>query len=106
MALIPLKQSVTVTPASSETDRFNRPVMGEPYTLKARVHDEIKTVQSVEGKEVVSTCTIFLDKNAKVTAKDKITYKDDDGVTRAYTPISVGTKRHINGKPILKVVYV
>lgn len=106
MAWIPLKQSVTVTPASSETDRYDRPVMGEPYTLKAFVMDQIKTVKSVEGDEVVSTCTIYLDKSAKITPLDVITYVDDDGRARTYTPISIATKRHLNGKPVLKVVHV
>lgn len=115
MALIPLKQTVTVTPASGGFDEWGEPVQGAPYTLKARIQEGVKLtrrqssangVNGVTAEEVVSTAQIYLDKLVNISLDDTITYTDENGVTRVYKPISIEVKRGLNGKALFTVVNV
>ena len=114
MALIPLKNTVTITPASTYDD-WGEPVSAEPYTLKCRIQEGTKVVRGmtnnggvhgVSANEVVSTAQFYFDKIAPITLTDTLTYTDEAGRTRTYTPISIEIKRGLNGKPILTVVNV
>jgi hypothetical protein len=108
MAIIPLKQSITVTPALSRgITEFDTPTMGDPYTRKCRYQETITLVSSmVDGKEAVSKATIMFDGFEAIDEHTKLTYTREDGITITHRPISVSVKRHINGKALLTVVYV
>ncbi|NGQ95497.1 hypothetical protein G3578_10065 [Brevibacillus sp. SYP-B805] len=114
MSLIPLKQTVTITPASG-TDEWDRPIAGTPYTLRCRVQEGTKLVRSMsagsgvhgaQSQEVVSVAQIYFDKSPNIGMNDTITFTDENGNVRTYTPISIEIKRGLNGKALLTVVNV
>ena len=107
MPMIPMKQAVTVTPALGVLNDFNRPQYGTPYSLKCRFQETISLVTSLStGKEAVSKAAIYFDGLVEIDEHTRIEYTNENGVTTAYTPLSIAVKRHINGKPILTVVNV
>jgi hypothetical protein len=122
MALIPLKNIVTITPASGGTDEWDRPIPGTPYQLRCRIQEGTKLVRSASGaggvhgvtaQEIVSVAQIYFDKipvdpatGQVLGLTDTITFTDETGTVRTYTPISIEIKRGLNGKPILTVVNV
>lgn len=88
MAIIPLKQRVVVTPVLRDdegnpiTDRWDRPITGEPFTLKCRFSQGTKLVRSATGsggvhgtigQEVVSLGEFIFDKHPNLTYDDKLT---------------------------------
>lgn len=108
MAIIPLKQSITITPAlPGGVTEFDTPAMGQPITKKCRYQETITLVSSmVDGKQVVSKATIFFDGFEAIDEHTKLEYTREDGTVMTHTPLSVAVKRHINGKALLTVVYV
>lgn len=104
MALIPLKQTITITPAGSDDPWDPQP--GTPYTASCRVQEGVKLVRNANGQDVVSSAQIYLDKLAEITLSDRIAYEDESGVQRTYIPISLEVKRSLGGKPLLTVIYV
>lgn len=114
MALIPLKQTITVYPAGNGDDPWNA-APPDPYTLKCRIQEGTKLtrratssggVSTLDSGEVVSTAQIYLDKLANIGETDEIEYEDENGLVRRYYPLSVEVKRNLAGKPILTVVNV
>lgn len=70
MAIIPLKQTITVIPASDELTEFDTPATGEPYTRKCRYVETVALVKSmVDGKEAVSKATIMFSGYEPVTER-------------------------------------
>lgn len=113
MPLIPMKQTVTVTPAAS--DDWDGAAAGVPYTLKCRISEGTKLVRkastqggvsSSDNGEVVSVAQIYFDKLVSIAASDTISYTDENGEVCVYRPISTEVKRNLAGKPILTVVNV
>lgn len=104
MALVPLRQYVTVYPPGND-DPWN-PIPTVPFTLKCRFQESIEVVRNQYGAEVVSSAQIFLAKDAEVTVNHTFEYEDESGIKTTYTPHNVQPKRWLNGAPILKVVYV
>ncbi|MFE4202138.1 hypothetical protein [Aneurinibacillus aneurinilyticus] len=114
MAILPLKQTVTIIPASTEND-WGEVVPGDPYTLKCRVQEGEKRVvgtsnnAGIHGRtaeEVVSVARFYFDKLAPVKHGDTLEYVNEAGTVYRYAIISIEIKRHISGKPILTVVSV
>jgi hypothetical protein len=105
MAIIPLKQSVTVRKAGA-SDGWGREVDGEEITLKARVVETTKVVTGPGGEEAVASLEITLDKLADVSYNDTINYSNELGVAVARRPLKIEVKRNFAGKPLLTVVYV
>ncbi|NHN31133.1 hypothetical protein [Paenibacillus agricola] len=110
MAIIPLKQTIQITPANG-IDEWGEPAPGVPFTLKARVTETTKVVatQSEGNKtaeEAVATLRIILDKLADVSYDDVITYTNELDVTVARKPLKIEIKRMLSGKAIVTEVFV
>lgn len=105
MAIIPLKQTITITKPSG-SDGWGGTVPGSEQTYKARVTETTKVVTNKAGEEAVATLRIILDKLADVSYDDTITYSNELGVTVERTPLKIEIKRHISGKPLLTEVFV
>ncbi|MGE6488511.1 hypothetical protein [Paenisporosarcina sp. NPDC076898] len=114
MALIPLKQEITVT-KPYKTDKYNRPLLPETVTMKCRLDEQQKTVKRASSSvgvnqsmsnEVQSSARIILDKLADIRYEDTIEYTNELGITTTYTPLDIEPKRNLAGKVILTVVYV
>ncbi|MEH7521690.1 hypothetical protein V7149_00185 [Bacillus sp. JJ1503] len=115
MALIPLKQTVTIK-RKGETDRWGSEITPPvEFTLKCRVEEGAKltrrttqqpgAVQTL-SEEVVSSARFLLDKFADVRLTDELFYTDESGNTRNYLPINIVRTRGLNGKALLTEVEV
>ena len=65
---------ITITPATG-TDLYGRPTYGTARTAKAFIEREPRLVQSREGREIVSSATVYVD-DVSIGADDKLTYTD------------------------------
>lgn len=115
MAVIPLKQSVTVK-RPGETDRWGNEIApAVEFTLKCRVEDGAKLTRrtsqqtgavQVVSEEIVSSARIYFSKYADIRLTDELLYTDESGNTITYLPINVNRVRGLNGKAILTEVEV
>ncbi|MGM1023547.1 MAG: hypothetical protein ACQEXV_24175 [Bacillota bacterium] len=111
MAIIPLRQTVTIKSKLGTTDRFNRVEYGPPISYKCRIVEKSTLVRTkslgyTTGAEAVSSAQIMLDKFVAVSMDDEISYTDEAGNARHYQPLTIEVKRGLNGKALLTVVYV
>lgn len=97
------------------TDEWDRPVTGEPFTLKCRFQQGTKLVRSASGtsgvhgvtaQEVVSVGAFIFYKNPNLSYDDKLTYIDDHGNQLEYRPLNISIKPWLNGKSLITVVDV
>jgi hypothetical protein len=114
MALIPMKQTVTIVPAATTND-WGEVVPGTPYTLKCRISEGAKMVRNtssasgihgVAAEEVVLVAQVYLDKFVNIHPDDIIEYTDEAGNKRSYTPLNIERKYGLNGNCLLTVVSV
>ncbi|ANY67733.1 hypothetical protein BBD42_15610 [Paenibacillus sp. BIHB 4019] len=105
MAILPLKQTVTITKAGV-SDGWGRTAAAEVITLKARVEETTKVVTNQAGEEAVADMRILLDKLAAIAYDDVITYVNELGVTIERRPIKIRPIRMFSGRAILTEVYV
>lgn len=106
MAIIPLKQSVIISPFIRNDPDYGEPEYGGDYTRKCRFQEGVKLVRNRHGAEVVSVGAFLLDKLPEISINDLFTYTDENMRTTTYTPIAISVKRAINGKPLLTEVSV
>lgn len=115
MAIVPLRQTVTITPASAGTDDWGNPLPAQSYDLPCRIQEHTKltvgnsssgNVNGVITREAVSRVQIYFDKLAPISYDDVITFTDENGTTHTYKPLNISVKRGLNGKPLLTVVEV
>lgn len=106
MALIPLKDTVTITPANGGLDDWGNPIPGTPVTYKCRIDEETRLTRNQNGQEVVSNTQILLDKAVAVSYDDDVTWTDSAGVTRTRKPIRIGTIKDIASKVLFTEVEV
>lgn len=114
MAIIPLKQTITVLRSNGKDD-YGEPLDPVPFTLKCRFVEKselIKRYTSGTGAnqtmsaEVVANGQIFLNGYADILYTDTIEYTDESGRLRTYSPLKIEPKRNFGGKAILTAVYV
>lgn len=114
MAIIPLKQTVTIIPASKENE-WGEVIPGKQYKLKCRFSQGTKLVRSASGasgvhgvttQEVVSVGEFIFDKHPDLKYGDKLVYTDDNGNTIEYMPLNIAVKPWLNGKSLITVVSV
>ncbi|RCX22955.1 hypothetical protein DFP94_101544 [Fontibacillus phaseoli] len=105
MALVPLKQNVTVTKPGAD-DGWGGTTPGAVITYKARVSEETNVVTNQYGEEATTSLRIILDKLPDVSYDDVITYTNELGVTVARKPVSIEVKRGLNGKALSTEVFV
>ena len=118
---ISLKQRVTVTPVLRDdngnpmTDEWDRPITGDPFTLKCRFSQGTKLVRSATGsggtqgvvaQEAVSVGAFIFDKHPNIGYHDLLTYIDDNGNKLEYRPLNIAVKPWLNGKSLITVVDV
>jgi hypothetical protein len=106
MALIPLRQTVTITPFTGYDPDYNEPSYGTPYPQKCRFSESVKLVRNQHGAEVVSVGTFYFDKLADISLDDRLTYTNELLAEITYTPLAISVKRALNGKPLITEVDV
>ena len=111
MAILPLKQTVTITRGGGTLDDWGNVVPEQSFTLKCRV-DEGSTLQVYRSagtkisETVVASARIIFDKLADIRLTDTLAFTNELGVTMEKSPIEINVKRGANGKPILTEVVV
>lgn len=103
MAIIPLKQSVTVE-RYLDDDEWGENGTMLTFDLKCRVDEGAKLVKDRAGNEVVSSAQILFNKLADVRFDDYVVYTNELGVTVREKPIAISPIRMINGKAALTEV--
>lgn len=104
MAIIPLKQSVTIYRPGVE-DKWGNASTSTSFTLKCSVNEVTETVRNQFDKETVSSMKVMFDKLQDIRYDDEIEYTNELGVTVKRSPIKIEPTR-LNGKPLLTTVYV
>jgi hypothetical protein len=116
MAIMPMKQSVTVS-RKGEVDRWGNQINTvPPFTLKCRFEEGVKLTRktssqqagtnAITSEEVISTAQVYFDKFADIRLTDELIYTDESGNTRTYLPLNVNRLSGLNGKAMLTVVHV
>lgn len=115
MAILPLKQSVTIH-RKSDVDRWGNPLLpDEEFTLKCRIEEGAKLTRRTSAQsgatqtlseEVVSSAQILFDKYADIRLTDELYYTDESGNERKYLPLNINRIRGLNGKTLLTEVEV
>lgn len=110
MALIPLKQIITVTRFGDDLDIFGNPVIEETFDVKCRVDEGSFLTNNEEsfvtGKTLVSEAKIIIDKLANIKYSDDIAYTNELNETIVRKPKEIRVKRGISGKPLLTEVFI
>lgn len=104
MALVPLKNTVTITPIT--IDSWGEKVQGEPIEVKCRIEESVTTVTNELGKEVAAKAKIYFDKDVSIGYDDVITFTDSGNRVQNIKPINISAVRFISGKTVLLVVTV
>lgn len=116
MAIIPLRQSVTVrNKIEDNVDGWGTDGWSEPFTLKCRAVETLKVVSSsslTDGikktvdEQVRATLVLLFDKLPNIDYSSEITYTNELNVTITRSPILITPIRMINGKPTLTEVHL
>lgn len=106
MAIIPLRQTVVISPYLGYDPDYNETIYGPDYEAKCRFSEGVKLVRNGRGEEVASVGSFLFDKLPRISISDKFTYTDENDRTITYTPISISVKRWFGGKPALTEVHV
>jgi hypothetical protein len=103
MALIPLKDSISVTKPSG-TDDWGQPIPGVSNTYDCRIDEGTKLVRNQNGAEVVVNTHIMIGGGVAVSYDDDVTWTDSTGVERTKNPVSIGTIKDIASKVLFTEV--
>ncbi|OYD08543.1 hypothetical protein [Paludifilum halophilum] len=98
MAVIPLKQKVTVT-KPGELDEWGEITPGESFEHKCRIDEGSDLVRDENGQEVVSSARILIEGLVDVGYDDDVSYTNEIGQTYKEKPIRIRVLRGPSGKP-------
>lgn len=105
MAIIPLKQTVTVRKLiTGNNDGWDTEEWSEPITLNCRAEETVETVKNQFDEEVVSSLRLYFDKLPDIDYETEITFENELGVKIQRTPIRIAPVRMINGKVALTLI--
>ena len=105
MAIVPLKQRVTVH-KPSETNDWGETTPGAIVEYKCRADEKTEIIKNQHGVEVVSSVQIMFDKLPDIAYNDVIEYTNELDVTVKRKPEKIEPIRMPNGKPTLTMVYL
>lgn len=105
MALIPMKQSVTVK-RGGQLDAWGQPLPGEEIHHKVRVDEVSSEITDQNGAEVVASHQIIFDKLQDIRYDDAIYYVNELGVAVERNPKKIEVVRDFGGKALATVVYL
>lgn len=107
MAIIPLKQTVTVRKlVKVDDDGWDEETWSEPITHKVRATEKVEIVMNALGEEKTASVKLLFDKLPDIAYTDEITYENELGVKITRTPLSIKPIRMVNGKSTLTAVHL
>ncbi|GAA0840471.1 hypothetical protein GCM10008915_36030 [Bifidobacterium pullorum subsp. gallinarum] len=106
MPIIPLKQTAMHAKLIGTDPDYGDPIYADPVALKCRFQEGAKLVRDRHGDEVVSVGTFLFNKIVEIGFSDTLTFTNELGTVRTHTPIAIGVKRDVSGKPLFTEVNV
>lgn len=116
MAIIPLKQFVTVRKRiTGNTDGWEADGWSEPFNLKCRAVETVKTISSssmTEGfrktvdEHMKATLVLYFDKFPDIDYDSEISFVNESGIEITRNPILISPIRMVNGKVTLTEVHL
>lgn len=107
MAIVPLKQTVTVRKwLADNDDGWSVEDWSEPITYKVRATERVEIVTNPIGEEKTASVKLLFDKLPDITYVDEITYINELDVKITRTPLSIKPIRMVNGKPTLTAIHL
>ncbi len=103
MALIPLKDTVTIRTGSS-VDAWGNPTYSSETTHKCRIDEKTELVRNQNGAEVVSNIQILIEKTVSVSYDDEVAFNLSDGTSKTEKPIAIERLKDVSGKVLFTVV--
>lgn len=107
MAIIPLKQTVTVRKlVKVDDDGWDEETWSQPIAHKVRATEKVEIVMNALGEEKTASVKLLFDKLPDIAYTDEITYENELGVKITRTPLSIKPIRMVNGKSTLTAVHL
>ena len=112
MAIVPLKQTVTIKRGTEgEYDEWGYEIPEQTFTLKCRIDEGSALTKYMSGGTssggtVTSNARFLFDKLADIRYTDEMTYVNELGITTSRKPKEINVKRNVAGKPTLTEVFV
>lgn len=107
MAIIPLKQTVTVRKLiTGENDGWGEDTWSDPIPYNARATERVEIVTNRLGEEVTASVKLLFDKLPDINYEDEITYINELDVKITRSPLSIKPIRMVNGKPTLTAIHL
>lgn len=111
MAIIPLRQEITVTRTEPDPgDIWGGGGTPVTFTLKCRVVEGSYITTDVNAKQVggtiVATAKILLDNLVDIRYGDEIAFTNELGNTIRRKPLKISVLRDFSGKPLLTEVLI
>jgi len=116
MAIIPLKQTAIIrNKITVHKDGWDEIIDGEPFTLKCRATETLKTIESssvteglkkTDDEKAKATLVLLFDKLPNINYDSEITFTNELGVTIKRKPTLIQPIRMISGKPTLTEVHL
>lgn len=103
MAIIPLKDTVTITKAGA-LDDWGQPTAGTSASYACRINESTKLTRNQQGAEVVSTTQILIGGAVAIGYDDTVSLTDASGVQRTDKPIRIAVIKDISSKPLFTEV--
>lgn len=107
MAIIPLKQTITVRKLiKSDNDGWETEDWSEPIPYKVRATEKVEIIMNPLGEEKTASVKLLFDKLPDIAYTDEITYENELGVKITRAPLSIKPIRMVNGKSTLTAVHL
>lgn len=113
MAILPMKQTITIKRAKTFDD-WGNPSEIEEVTLKCRIEEGTQIKRYLGGtgngtsssENVVESARILIDKLADIRETDTIVFTNELGKTIVKSPNAINVKRGISGNPLYTEVVI
>lgn len=111
MAIIPMRQQITVTRGGG-VDDWGNPTEPTVFTIKCRIDEGSRLSKTLgqgltrDGGVAIADARIFIDKLADIKYDDVISFTNELGETIERNPREINVKRHVSGKPLMTEVLV
>lgn len=103
MALIPLKDTVTITKPGA-IDEFGDSTPGQSFTYACRIEEGTKRTLDKQGSEVISATQILIEGAVDVGYDDIVTWTDSVGNQWSKKPLRIFVVKDFSSKPLFTEV--
>ncbi|SHE66284.1 hypothetical protein SAMN05444392_102277 [Seinonella peptonophila] len=106
MAMIPLRQKITIRRSNGETDEWGNPIGITETEYACRADEGSFLVQDQNGNEIMTSLKVYLEGLIDVSYTDQIEFNNEAGIVINREPQKIQVLRDFSGFPLFTVVYV